>query len=1034
MSSQQQQQEPQGGSRDERNLLQENKEEEKESSLPVARLPSHSHPPHTTTSTTTTNQPSSYDMEDPPEIQRLEDAEDAILSQLEAQSKHTRTLSDGFRPAMMGERPPLGVPSVGVGWTMDFLDDDDNNNTSSNNMDPTTSSPAPVATRSRARRPSFYEMALHVQQENQQQFRPAGTSTAAARRSSFNADPSTQNYSQGDCGGRGGGLTHYNNSRNLMMTGSGSRKAHDLLVRMDRRNSGGKKYPSNPRHQDHGNTAGSRNTGSSGTPTRKANTSAAGGGGGSHELFTDLSQDVFSSTPQRLQQRHEGLSFLWNEDEDESDDDSGSDSYEDEQQQQQQDLMMSTDSTLPPPGYMKNLPPRVSSSSSKGGRSIPPEQRPLLGGEGGGGGGTMDFVGSNNPLRSAQLGEKSSSNDSISLMMTSEQRQQQEQQERAQQHHRRSQERRMKRLMKCWNPCEIFYRLLFVLSHSTLVISIPFFIMAWILYYYLGNPSLDFMPGNATLSWWLDFLGRQLLVFEIAHVTEFLLIDVMVMSSKTVVKMLGPWITIFCLQSKGWPFLLTFWGIYDMILLHGNNRFQRHWLYWTGIAIYSRANSGSYLLSSSLYLRILIGMELAGVTTTLKRTVLTLYFGKRNFDIYKPKLEELLHDIIVITEIAELAAEADALVPPPQDDNDKDDDDGARDTNKEITDDDNDSDNDNDEDDQGALSDIKNKGPLEDTLCLRRPRAGFDMVRWASVTFDDRSLSTESADDIVENVDPPPPPSSAVEASQPVDGMKNNPLGHSALMAQREVGSSRSLTSGVIKIKNLLDRWEEPVNKLDKSTKSSVHDILKFRKALTYMDLENPFGGAFGLASTRDELIKSAQTLYQQLLKLSPGLQCLPYSVLAVLSQNLDGTVDTAMKKSISNLFRADAQGEISMLAFVQTCDVVYRRLRYFRASVGNSSVIDKVLENIVNGFFAIGLTIVILSLLRFNPWPLLVSVSTLLVSFAFAIGPTAAKAIEGIILIAGTRYVSFPILQSRKENASLTMLKPLMHAPSKTI
>jgi small-conductance mechanosensitive channel len=161
------------------------------------------------------------------------------------------------------------------------------------------------------------------------------------------------------------------------------------------------------------------------------------------------------------------------------------------------------------------------------------------------------------------------------------------------------------------------------------------------------------------------------------------------------------------------------------------------------------------------------------------------------------------------------------------------------------------------------------------------------------------------------------------------------------------------------------------------------------------MDLEHPFGVAFGPASTRDELIQSAQTLYQRLLKLAPGFYGLPYSVLAVLSDNGDGTVDKNLKKSIETLFRADADGEIPILTFIQSCDVVYRKLRYFRASVGNASVIDKVLENMINGIYNFGLTVVILSLLNFNPWPLLVSVSTLLVSFAFAIGPTAAKAIE---------------------------------------
>ena len=161
------------------------------------------------------------------------------------------------------------------------------------------------------------------------------------------------------------------------------------------------------------------------------------------------------------------------------------------------------------------------------------------------------------------------------------------------------------------------------------------------------------------------------------------------------------------------------------------------------------------------------------------------------------------------------------------------------------------------------------------------------------------------------------------------------------------------------------------------------------------MDLENPFGEAFGRASTRNELINSAQILYQRLLRLAPGSYSLPFSVLSVLAENGDGTIDKQNRKSIENLFAADGDGEIPILAFIQSCDVVYRKLRYFRASVANASVIDKVLESIINSFYMFGLTLVILSVLNFNPWPLLVSISTLLVSFAFAIGPTAAKSIE---------------------------------------
>jgi hypothetical protein len=161
------------------------------------------------------------------------------------------------------------------------------------------------------------------------------------------------------------------------------------------------------------------------------------------------------------------------------------------------------------------------------------------------------------------------------------------------------------------------------------------------------------------------------------------------------------------------------------------------------------------------------------------------------------------------------------------------------------------------------------------------------------------------------------------------------------------------------------------------------------------MDLEYPLGTGFGPASTRDELIASAQSLYQRLLKLAPGSRILPHSVLMVLAENEDGTLDKEKRRSLKNLFRPDADDEVPILAFLQSCDTAYKKLRYFRASVGNASVIDNVLEHIIDTMYGFGLTLLILALLNLNPWPLLVSMSTLLVTFAFAIGPTAAKAIE---------------------------------------
>lgn len=157
-----------------------------------------------------------------------------------------------------------------------------------------------------------------------------------------------------------------------------------------------------------------------------------------------------------------------------------------------------------------------------------------------------------------------------------------------------------------------------------------------------------------------------------------------------------------------------------------------------------------------------------------------------------------------------------------------------------------------------------------------------------------------------------------------------------------------------------------------------------------------PFSDHFGRASTRDEMIESAQTLFTQLLELAPeGSTSLPYSILEPISLDDDGKINARKSAMMKSLFRADNKGNLSMLSFVQPCDWVYRRLRFFQASVQNSTVIDKQAEGIINACFRFILLMVVLSVLKFNPYALLVSLSTLLVTASFAVGPSAAKAIQ---------------------------------------
>lgn len=57
-----------------------------------------------------------------------------------------------------------------------------------------------------------------------------------------------------------------------------------------------------------------------------------------------------------------------------------------------------------------------------------------------------------------------------------------------------------------------------------------------------------------------------------------------------------------------------------------------------------------------MYTDLLLSMILAGVATSIKRTILALYLGKRVYTHYKPKLEKVMVDMLLLTELAELAS------------------------------------------------------------------------------------------------------------------------------------------------------------------------------------------------------------------------------------------------------------------------------------------------------------------------------------------------------------------------------------------
>lgn len=87
--------------------------------------------------------------------------------------------------------------------------------------------------------------------------------------------------------------------------------------------------------------------------------------------------------------------------------------------------------------------------------------------------------------------------------------------------------------------------------------------------------------GQASASWWILFICcRQPITLSLSLATQSFIIEFLALRTKWAVKLVGPFITLFIVQSKGWPFIIFWWSVYNFVLLYGPSRWARHWLYW----------------------------------------------------------------------------------------------------------------------------------------------------------------------------------------------------------------------------------------------------------------------------------------------------------------------------------------------------------------------------------------------------------------------------------------------------------------------
>jgi hypothetical protein len=143
---------------------------------------------------------------------------------------------------------------------------------------------------------------------------------------------------------------------------------------------------------------------------------------------------------------------------------------------------------------------------------------------------------------------------------------------------------------------------------------------------------------------------------------------------------------------------------------------------------------------------------------------------------------------------------------------------------------------------------------------------------------------------------------------------------------------------------------------------------------------------AFGPADTREKCISSAQNVFHRLTLNEEQNTSLHFDTLALLAVQPDGSMDVAKLTDLVRLFHPDRDGNLSLLDFAKCVDSSYKALRLLRASVANSSRIDKALESFMNVFFYFLLGCIVLAILGIDPFLLFASVSAFVLAFAFMI------------------------------------------------
>lgn len=485
------------------------------------------------------------------------------------------------------------------------------------------------------------------------------------------------------------------------------------------------------------------------------------------------------------------------------------------------------------------------------------------------------------------------------------------------------------------------------LKISIIYIILPLVGIAAILFHLADNPPTgkgpNFETTTASAAWWLLFIVRQVCTFSLAKMMEMFIVDFLSLQTQFTLRVFGPVVTLLVVQSKGWPFMMAMWGVWDFALLVGDHAFARHWLYWQDVwGLFNENNPAGDITSSLAYSRILVIAVSVGCVVSVKRLAIGLYLGRQTFSNFSTQLGQVMNKMLLVSEVAVLAKDIEVK--------------------------------------SWHQEEKKARG-----IGLRE----LGRSAWR-LSADNLSSLLKTADDEDDEVGTAGGDHNATSSV----------FGTFEKIVEDDDGSPLN-ASQKARIGQLLGNWEEPARGSSNVDHVSVSAVLQFRRALAHMDTDFPFSPAFGVADTRETCIASAQDVFLRLLLKTPESDgVLPFETMVRTAVQRDGELDYGKVKSLIRVFRPDRDGSLSLLDFARSIDEVYKELRLLRATIASSSKIDVALENLFNVLFYGIVCFVILSQLGFDPLALFLSLSSIILAFAFMISSASAKYFEGLLFI----------------------------------